>query len=1024
MGISGSARQVRKSFSGQRHTPESISPTGFVQQGENLYRFSFILLINLQGEFMYKRVLNVLSFLLLFSLIVSPVQAAPARSNPGETAAAPAIAASPTPAPALQTYAAGIGNTGDMPPIDPVGLAALRAKTGGPAVSIAPQTGAVRFVRFTAQQSAALTAALNVRQAPGATPQAARAATAKAFFAAYGSVFGIQSMDRELALADTQSDALGTQLVYQQVDQGVPVFAGTMKVHFTPQGQIRAVNGLFIPGLSVDPTPQVTVQQAERVALKGAAQGVAVKGTQLLIYRENLAHGLPGENHLAYEVELSDGETVHEYVYVDAHSAVKIDTIQAANDATISVYDSAGDVSTPVFSGTQESTYSDSDPIAEDIFTTTKETFNLYKNLSGGTYLSFNGLDAAMNNYMNYTDPYDPNFCPNAQWNGTETDICAGVVADDIVAHEWSHAYTDYNHDLIYAWQPGALNEAYSDIFGESVDLLNGRGTDSPDAVRTTEVCSKQESLAPELTIQSPVEHAGAIDQIGQAGFGPALTETGITGDVVQVTDGVLTTNDGCEDLTNASAVSGKIALIQRGTCNFTVKVKNAQVAGAVAAIIYNSSESQTIINMGGEDASITIPSLLVNSTVGGYLTGGGNVTMKLSADPALVDSYRWLIGEDSTTLGVLRDMRNPNCLLNAGKVSDDTYSCTDSDHGGVHSNSGVPNHTYAILVDGDTDQGITGIGINKALAIYWRAEHVYQHRTTDFADHADALETSCSDLKGATIYNPLTGAPLSETITDSDCASLSQAIAVTELRTPPTQCNFQPLLAKGTPAKCDAGLDEGHLINYYVNNFDSQPSGWTVSSESDSPVFNTPDWTLTASLPASRAGEAFYAINSPDIGDCQSDDQSGIRYLQSPLLTVPQNPPYRFSFTHYVATEAGYDGGVVQIKVNNGVWTTIDPTAFHFNGYNLQLAPPPDIPYLAGEPAFSGSDGGTPKGSWGDSIIYLDDYLQPGDHFSIRFALAQDGCGGNDGWYVDNPQFYGCTHDPYPLYLPQVSKK
>ncbi len=42
--------------------------------------------------------------------------------------------------------------------------------------------------------------------------------------------------------------------------------------------------------------------------------------------------------------------------------------------------------------------------------------------------------------------------------------------------HEWGHAYTEYTDGLIYAWQPGALNEAASDIFGETVDLLNGRG--------------------------------------------------------------------------------------------------------------------------------------------------------------------------------------------------------------------------------------------------------------------------------------------------------------------------------------------------------------------------------------------------------------------------------------------------------------------------------------------------------------------------------------------------------------------
>ncbi|HRF41255.1 MAG TPA: M4 family metallopeptidase, partial [Saprospiraceae bacterium] len=63
--------------------------------------------------------------------------------------------------------------------------------------------------------------------------------------------------------------------------------------------------------------------------------------------------------------------------------------------------------------------------------------------------------------------------CPNANWNGTTTNFCTNVASDDVVAHEWGHAYTEFGPGLIYAWQAGALNESYSDIWGEVVDLLN-----------------------------------------------------------------------------------------------------------------------------------------------------------------------------------------------------------------------------------------------------------------------------------------------------------------------------------------------------------------------------------------------------------------------------------------------------------------------------------------------------------------------------------------------------------------------
>ncbi len=86
--------------------------------------------------------------------------------------------------------------------------------------------------------------------------------------------------------------------------------------------------------------------------------------------------------------------------------------------------------------------------------------------------------------------------------------------------------------------------------------------------------------------------------------------------------------------------------------------------------------------------------------------------------------STRWLLGEDDTAVGLtgaLRDMFDPPCYFNPGKVTDAFYGCGTADAGGVHNNSGVPNHAYALIVDGGTYNGqtITGIGLTKAAHIY-----------------------------------------------------------------------------------------------------------------------------------------------------------------------------------------------------------------------------------------------------------------------------------------------------------------
>lgn len=115
----------------------------------------------------------------------------------------------------------------------------------------------------------------------------------------------------------------------------------------------------------------------------------------------------------------------------------------------------------------------------------------------------------------------------------------------------------------------------------------------------------------------TPPEAVGRlVEALISSTFGPELDATGVTGDVV-----LSPVLDGCSPLP-ANSLVGKIGLIQRGDCNFTDKVKNAQVAGASAAIIYSMPDSTVTAGMGGEDATVTIPSVLIPNSEGVYLKG------------------------------------------------------------------------------------------------------------------------------------------------------------------------------------------------------------------------------------------------------------------------------------------------------------------------------------------------------------------------------------------------------------------
>lgn len=117
------------------------------------------------------------------------------------------------------------------------------------------------------------------------------------------------------------------------------------------------------------------------------------------------------------------------------------------------------------------------------------------------------------------------------------------------------------------------------------------------------------------LTVNTPAGIAGSYSATG-ATFGPGLPATPITANVVLLEDGTAPINDGCEAATNGGALSGTIAMIDRGNCNFTSKVENAQNAGAVAVIIVNNTAGATI-QMGGTSTNVTIPSIMISQADG-----------------------------------------------------------------------------------------------------------------------------------------------------------------------------------------------------------------------------------------------------------------------------------------------------------------------------------------------------------------------------------------------------------------------
>jgi len=148
----------------------------------------------------------------------------------------------------------------------------------------------------------------------------------------------------------------------------------------------------------------------------------------------------------------------------------------------------------------------------------------------------------------------------------------------------------------------------------------------------------------PRLTVNSPGSIAGNYT-VGTADFGPSISSPGITGNIVRTQP-----LDACSAVSNAGSISGNIAFIDRGTCNFIDKVKNAQNAGAIGVIIGNVSTSNNpsvAPGMGavGAPVLITIPTESLNFSDAQALRGqlGGAVNGSIYVDHSV------LLGSDSS---------------------------------------------------------------------------------------------------------------------------------------------------------------------------------------------------------------------------------------------------------------------------------------------------------------------------------------------------------------------------------------
>jgi PA domain len=121
-----------------------------------------------------------------------------------------------------------------------------------------------------------------------------------------------------------------------------------------------------------------------------------------------------------------------------------------------------------------------------------------------------------------------------------------------------------------------------------------------------------QFGFAQNVTITAPAGVAGDYP-VQPAAFGHYPNAQSAA--IVLINDGTGITN-GCAAADNAAALAGNIAMIDRGACGFSVKVQNAEMAGAIAVIICNNNvaDPDAVIVMGnGGNCVPTLPTVMMS---------------------------------------------------------------------------------------------------------------------------------------------------------------------------------------------------------------------------------------------------------------------------------------------------------------------------------------------------------------------------------------------------------------------------
>ena len=296
--------------------------------------------------------------------------------------------------------------------------------------------------------------------------------------------------------------------------------------------------------------------------------------------------------------------------------------------------------------------------------------------LSNHNRNSFNGNGATINSYVHYSNNY-----VNAFWDGSRMTYGDGnatyspLVSLDIVGHEITHGVTNYSANLVYSYESGALNESFSDIFGEAIENY---ATGSNNWLMGSEIGAAFRSMSNPNVYGDPDTYQGTYWYTGSGDNGGVHYNSGVQNKWFYIlSQGETGTNDfGSSYAVTGIGISDAAKIAYR---NLTVYLSsNSQYADARAGAIQAAVD---LFGAGSPEVIATTNAWYAVGVGGAYGGGGGPAVYCNSAGSNA--NYEWIssvnVGSFTNNSGSAgySDFTNLTINVNAGQTYAVSFSPT-----------------------------------------------------------------------------------------------------------------------------------------------------------------------------------------------------------------------------------------------------------------------------------------------------------------------------------------------------------